>query len=305
MKRLLDLPNAVEIYTAAMLVIYSVLFVIFWGQIDIAFIQMTKYIGIFVLMCIFAHFSTVSKNIAVARKFYLIPFVLFVYNQVHIFIPHINPYEFDELFIKMDRMLFGVNPTEWIYRFSHPLLTEYLQFCYMTFFFMPIAQGVELHLRGKDEEFGKLIRMILFGFYVSYLLYFFFPAIGPRFCVHDFLSLSNELPGLWLADTFRNFINTGGGIPPGVLNPQDYVNRDCMPSGHTMLTLMNIYLSFKFKSRLRYVFLIIGSSLIFSTVYLRYHYVVDLIAGLIFAVLVLWSEPYIYAWLKKKFFPNA
>jgi len=110
-------------------------------------------------------------------------------------------------------------------------------------------------------------------------LYFCLPAIGPRFTIHDFALTSQELPGVWITDMLRNIINVGGGVVKGVADPTSVVNRDCMPSGHTMLTLVNIALAFRFKSRYRYVFLIIGGSLIFGTVYLRYHYVVDLLVG--------------------------
>jgi membrane-associated phospholipid phosphatase len=76
-------------------------------------------------------------------------------------------------------------------------------------------------------------------------------------------------------------VNAGGGITAGAMHPVDVVNRDCMPSGHTMLTLVNIILAFHFRSRFRWVFVVIGGSLIVSTVYLRYHYVVDVLVGIV------------------------
>ena len=81
-------------------------------------------------------------------------------------------------------------------------------------------------------------------FFVSYLLYFFMPAIGPRFTVHEFGSLNAELPGLWLTNTFRDMVNAGGGVFPGTENPAEIINRDCMPSGHTMMTFITIILAF-------------------------------------------------------------
>jgi len=46
--------------------------------------------------------------------------------------------------------------------------------------------------------------------------------------------------------------------------------------------------------------LIIGTSLIFSTVYLRYHYVVDVIAGFGLAVLVIYIAPWLYRYFTPK-----
>jgi membrane-associated phospholipid phosphatase len=161
--------------------------------------------------------------------------------------------------------------------------------------------GVEFTVR-EDDKFFEFARMLIFGFFVSYLLYFFMPAIGPRFTVHEFGSLNTELPGLWLTNTFRDMVNAGGGVFPGTENPAEIINRDCMPSGHTMMTFITIVIAFQFKSKYKWFVLIIGSSLIFSTVYLRYHYVVDVIAGVFFALLTLWMEPRIEKFLRNKGF---
>ena len=46
--------------------------------------------------------------------------------------------------------------------------------------------------------------------------------------------------------------------------------------------------------------LVIGTSLIFSTVYLRYHYVVDVIAGIILALAVVFTAMSVYKVLNNK-----
>ena len=47
-------------------------------------------------------------------------------------------------------------------------------------------------------------------------------------------------------------------------------------------------------------FVPIGSLLIFSTVYLWYHYVIDLIGGLAFMIFAVWSAKYIFNWWRRK-----
>ena len=128
------------------------------------------------------------------------------------------------------------------------------------------------------------------------------PAIGPRFTLHEFGTLNSELPGLWLTDFFRELVNLGGGVSSDTPNPAEIVNRDCMPSGHTMMTLISIICAFKLKSCYKWLILVIGISLIFSTVYLRYHYVVDVIAGIGFAIITMWIEPKIEKYLRNKGF---
>jgi membrane-associated phospholipid phosphatase len=44
----------------------------------------------------------------------------------------------------------------------------------------------------------------------------------------------------------------------------------------------------------------VGSLLIFATVYLQYHYVIDLVGGLIFMMFAMWSGKYIFNWWQRK-----
>ncbi len=292
-KKLLDKFSLAEKYTISILLFYTLLSLIFSFHSKIYLINLAQNAFFFAIILAVSSIKQKNKYSIAIRKFYLLIFVYFIYNQTNTYITLINPNLYDELLIKIDRVICGTDPTYFTFRFANPYLTEFLQFCYMTFFFMPIIHGIELHIRKKEIEFDTLLRNILFGFYLSYLLYFFLPAVGPRFTLHDFSTLSNELPGLFLTEFFRSVVNTGGGIISAAIPPEIQVHRDCMPSGHTMMTLINIYLSFKFKSKLRYVFLIIGSGLIFATVYLRYHYVIDIIAGAVFFYISIKSEKFI------------
>jgi membrane-associated phospholipid phosphatase len=70
-----------------------------------------------------------------------------------------------------------------------------------------------------------------------------------------------------------------------------------MPSGHTQIVLMVLYLAYRYEKILSYVFFPIICGLILSTVYLRYHYVIDLLAGVAFAIASLIIAPRLYrAW---------
>lgn len=285
--------NLAELYTLIILTFYSILSLIFLGENHTFILNLIQNFLIVGFIAFIANIKYENIYFITFRKFYLLMFVYFIYNQTHTFIPYINSHLYDDILIKIDNFIFGCHPTHCTIKIANPILTEFLQFCYMTFFFMPIIHGIELHIRHKDREFYLLLRNILFGFYLSYLFYFLLPAVGPRFTLHDFNSLSQELPGLFLTDFFRSVVNAGGGIINNTLSPIIQVHRDCMPSGHTMMTLINIYLAFRFKSKLRYVFLFFGSGLIFATVYLRYHYVIDLIAGAFCFVISIILENYI------------
>ncbi|MFH1052359.1 MAG: phosphatase PAP2 family protein [bacterium] len=291
-----------DYYHLFMLIFYIICSVLFIGSVNSPFFFITANISLCIMIVVLSIMSNRiqdNRNFKLFQRVLMAPLVFFIYSQVQEYIRFVNPYEFDDVLIVWDRFLFGCNPTVWLHRISFPSLTEFLQISYMTYFLMPLIHGIELHFRNDDKVFNQFAGLIIFCFYLSYLLYFFMPAVGPRFTLHEFSLTSFEIPGLWLTDTLREIVNQGGGIPSGALNPELYVNRDCMPSGHTMMTLMNMILAFRLKSKFRWVFLIFGVSLIFGTVYLRYHYVVDIIAGIIFCFLALWIEPKISKMIKK------
>lgn len=291
-----------DIYTISVFLLYIILNFIFYNKLDNGINLLLINISIIILIVLIAIFHSFSnkKIIGIIHYIYPIGVILLIYSQIQEFIPFINPDLYDDLFIKADRFLFGLNPTEWISRFSNKYLTEYLQIAYFSFYLIPIIRGSELLLNKDYEKYNKFAATVLFTFYVSYLMYLIMPAIGPRFTIHNFELLNSELPGLYLTPILREIINLGGGIPQGVSEAFRYVNRDCMPSGHTMITLVVIYLVFRDKSKFRYLIMLLGLSILIATIYLRYHYIVDLIAGAILVIPVLLLEPKIQKFINEK-----
>lgn len=284
-----------EYLTLGMLILYTILDLIFIRQVKSSFgILQINIITMVGILAFAMWYDQTGMRIAhIVRSFYILPVGYMMYAQVHNYIPLINPGNFDPVLASWDRALFGVNPTEWIYRFAHPLLTEYFQIWYNFFQLMLVVPAIAFYANNQMREFRIVAMTLLFGFYLSYLLYFFMPAIGPRFEVHDFYSIDRELPGVFLTSPFREFINAGNNITPDMENPYDVVNRDCMPSGHTMLSVLAILLAWHYRSRWSWFITIGGISVVISTIYLRYHYVVDLMAGTALAFLVYLIHPWL------------
>lgn len=240
-----------------------------------------------------------SKNNLLWRQlhlWYLVPMIFIFFKELYQMIDPIRQMVCDPVLIQIDRYIFGVNPTVALYRIANPYLTELLQIVYGTFFFLPIILGIDFVRQKKFYEFDYSAFIIVSGFFLSFIGYIMIPAIGPRFTLHNFEMNNSEMPGLYLTNILREIVNAGESIPTGTLNPAQLVQRDCFPSGHTQMTLLVMYLSVKFGSKLKWFFIINGTLLIFATVYLRYHYVIDLIGGFIFMLFTLWSGKYIYSW---------
>lgn len=265
-----------------------------WIAIDLALILLTFSI---------AYLEEISdKPIwSVIHYWYIAPVILVTFKQLYFMIKPIRPYDYDQLFIEIDRWMFlGNDPTHLTYNIANPVLTEILQIIYGMFYLLPIILGLFLLKKKRFVAMDFAVFSVIYGFYLSYLGYFALPGIGPRFTLHDFSSVNEQLPGLFLTEFLREIVNTGESIPAGTPNPAEVVQRDVFPSGHTMITLIVMYLSWKLKSRSRYFFIPIGSLLIFSTVYLWYHYVIDLIGGFVFMAFSVWSGKFLFNWWRRK-----
>lgn len=277
-----------------MLCIYIILDLILFSKVKLGFNLLIANLAIIIII-IFVALKTYQKQLntwqLIIRKFYLMPVILFIYNQIFSYIKVVNPALLDKELAQFDKMIFGVSPSVFLYQYTTPILTEYLQLAYFLFYFYPVIIGLDFILQGKKKELYSYAGLIFFSFYLSYLMYFMIPAIGPRFYLHDFAKNSIELPGIYFSEIMRGFINAGGGILPGQSNPAEFVNADCFPSGHTMMTMITMIIAFRYNSRFKWIVAVLGSSLIFSTIYLRYHYVVDLFAGFFFCFVALYIEP--------------
>jgi membrane-associated phospholipid phosphatase len=229
------------------------------------------------------------------------PLVVFTFKEVYYLVgPIHHGRDYDPLLIAIDHALFGVNPTQWLAQYANPFLTEILQIAYSLFYVLFIVAGVELYRRQDLSQFRYFRLTVVYGFFLSYIGYFSLPAIGPRFTLHDFSKIDIELPGIILTPYLRWFVNIFESIEAGMSNAfaQASAQRDVFPSGHTMLTLITIILAYKFKLRVRWGILVTGMLLIFATVYLRYHYFIDIVAGVLLALLCVLTADKIYALLK-------
>ena len=231
---------------------------------------------------------------------YIVPVTLLTFKQLYFMVKPIRVIDYDYVFIEIDRWLFGTDPTHVLYQISHPVLTEILQIIYGMFYLLPILLGLFLLRKKRFVAMDFAVFSIIYGFLLSYLGYFLLPGIGPSFTLHEFSTINEQLPGIFLTNFLRELVNAGESIPAGTLNPAEVVQRDIFPSGHTMITLIVIFLSVRLKSRSRFFFVPVGSLLIFSTVYLWYHYVIDLVGGLVFMMFAVWSGKYIFNWWRKK-----
>jgi membrane-associated phospholipid phosphatase len=292
-----------ELVTFAFIGLMLVLAFFFHDQLDFSGIIINT-VALFLIIALvnYIRSRSPSKVIRAVHVFYIIAIVIYVFKTVEKLSFAMHGRDYDNVLIAIDRTIFGTNPSVWL--FQHipviPIFVEIMQLCYFSYYFLPIILAIEFFIRrrhehveeGKIDELEMLRFIIVYGLLVSYLGYFSLPGIGPRFTVFDFWSISKDLPGVLLTEPMRWFINLAENIRTGMTSAQaaSVVTRDVFPSGHTELALLSIILGFRYKARSRWVILFLGVGLIFSTIYLRYHYVIDLIAGALIAMITLYTS---------------
>ncbi|MFN4111391.1 MAG: phosphatase PAP2 family protein [Ignavibacteria bacterium] len=296
MKRYIKALNVFDICVIVFYIFLITLNIIFMDRVVHTFslLLIEILMIIFVVFTAYQHYKLNNSFWKNLHFWYLAPMIFITFKQLYFMIHPIHPKDYDDILIQIDRWLFGTDPTHFLHQFAHPLLTEILQIVYTSFYLLPIIVGIDLIKNERYEEFEFSAFLIVYGFFLSYLGYFSVPAVGPRFTLHNFFNIDQELPGLYVTPFLREFVNIGESIPKGTINPHELVQRDVFPSGHTQMTLLTMYATIKFNTKTKYFIIPTGILLIISTVYLRYHYVIDVIAGVLFMLITLWTGKFIY-----------
>jgi membrane-associated phospholipid phosphatase len=135
---------------------------------------------------------------------------------------------------------------------------------------------------GQTGEHGGAFDMclvaLLLSHYFAFIGYLAIPALGPRFALAP--TYRTELTGLLVAEPIRHLLDALEGI-----------KRDAFPSGHTSAALISLRYAFRFTPRLAWYGLPAVSLMIFASLYLRYHYAVDILGGGILAALCVLLAP--------------
>ena len=215
------------------------------------------------------------------RNWYPLPYVAFCYKEMALLIPAVRRSDADQWLANLDFRIWHVHPTVWLERIQSPLLTEFLQTVYTLFIPAVLLVAVLLWRKRRYQEFQYYAFLIALGFLVSYVGYLVVPARGPRFLLRHLQHI--PLQGLWLFKLMQ-----------ATLDRLESAYYDCFPSGHTLLTILAWWGSRLISKKAFGAYLGYTPFLIFATVYCRYHYTVDVLAGAGLGFVLILATPAIY-----------
>lgn len=204
---------------------------------------------------------------ALRWAYLLAPFLLVVaiFTALGWIIPHLRTGTMDASLARLDIRLFGSDPTRW-FDGMPGWVASLLQFCYLSYYFLFFALATLL-IRRREYHLLLSVSAVIAGcFFTTYLLYYLVPAHGPR----GFYTYEQPLPLGPAAQAIHDF-----------LDRIENIKLDAFPSGHTALSVVCLLILFRLRSPAA-KWLVPGViGLIVSTVALRYHYAVDVLAGLL------------------------
>ena len=216
------------------------------------------------LFVLFLLIIRAKKNWKFIRDWLPFGFCIAIYTNLHDTIHFVNKNDIHDILINIDQWMFGVQPCVWAQKFIHPVLTDIFIATYANYFILVIIVPLALYIRKSNKEFRYTLLSIIVCYYIGYFLFILFPAAPPRLVLKPMFTLS--LHGNLLDPISHSILSASS-------------SRGAFPSLHCAVSLLALFFAWRYIRWLFYVMLPLVILLIVSTVYLRHHYVIDLIAG--------------------------
>lgn len=267
--------------------VVTALYILLWpgathGQIIIELLGVRLVVIAAILLL---RFIPLTKITALIRQVLPVGLILYWYPETY----YINSCLFSNLdgfFMAIDEQWFGCQPC---LAFSRIMpwtwFSELMNFAYLSFYF--IVGGTVLYLYYKKAVTGaKAAFVLLFSFFCYYILFILIPVVGPQFYLP---SPENTIPYSWPFRASICLLQEMGERPTGAF-----------PSSHVGVTIICLLILF-FHQQRKYCYYLLPLVILLmaSTVYIKAHYFIDVVAGLLTAPLFYWMGTSVWKKIKK------
>jgi membrane-associated phospholipid phosphatase len=200
------------------------------------------------------------------RHWYPLPLYIFFFEELAGLVHAVFPGWFDRWLIGFDHSLTGVHPAVWLAQFASPALNDFMQFAYMTYFLYLVILPAILYAQRKRRAFWTVMVSTALANYSIYTIAVLFPIESPYY-------------SLAALETHK----LAGGYCTAVIDLIERFGRvhgAAFPSAHVAGSMVAMLASWRYRRWLFWVCLPFFASMCVATVYGRYHYVADVLAGL-------------------------
>ena len=222
------------------------------------------------------------------RDWYPQAVFLFCFEELRVLVHLFQPAWQDALLIRFDRWLTGVDPAAWLLRFANPALNDAMQAAYLTYFFYLTILGASLYaeMRKADAcgDVGKasaayraywaVMTSSIAAYAIGYVVAIFFPIESPYY-----------------AQGWVNSPALSGGPATALINLIEHFGRvhgGAFPSAHVSGAFVALLGALRYRQRMFWIFLPLFLAMCVATVYGRYHYIADVLAGILVGAAGFW-----------------
>ena len=228
----------------------------------------------------------ISKNFfQLLQNILVFALMTFLYKETAMLNTLIFP-KIDEFLSNLDQNIFKFQPSiEFSKHFNSLFFSELFYFGYFCYYLLPLVVLGILYkfLPQKIEEFGFIL---ITSFLLYYFIFIIIPAEGPQFY---FTFPDNYIEAQGIFGNAIKLIQKNGEAPTAAF-----------PSSHVGISWIIIFWLYQnFRKSVKY-FLPFVILLMFSTVYIKAHYFVDVVAGFLTAPIVFFLTFKFYKFLNRK-----
>lgn len=216
------------------------------------------------------------------------------FSHLQYILPTARSVRLDAEIYAFDKLVFGFEPAEVFDQFVTTSTVEWFSFFYFGYFFILAVHIFPFMLAVKNM---RLVAELSFGlvalFCVGHLLYIVVPGYGPY--QHLAASFTHELEGPTWWRLVRAAVDAG----------EVTARTDIFPSLHTAAPTFLALFGVRHRrlSPFRYTWIpmaLFASQIVISTMFLRWHYLIDVVAGLMLATAVSVVSSRVVAWEQER-----
>jgi len=201
------------------------------------------------------------------RHWYPHLFFLFCFEELGKLVHLITPGWQDAKLIAADYWLTGVQPTVWLEQFATPARNDFMQFVYLTYFTYLLVVGGVLYCRRDWNAYWSVMTYSAAGYAIGYVIAILFPIQSPWF----------SMAGAWHGPL-------QGGPFTAAINFIEHFGRvrgAAFPSEHVAGAVASLWGAWRHRRWLFWGMAPLVLCMCVSTVWGRYHYVVDVFGGMV------------------------
>ena len=178
----------------------------------------------------------------------------------------------DQALMGLDQRLFGFQTSLVLQRIISPGLTAWMTFAYFFHIINIPLVACFVYMRRDRARFREMMSGLMVVSFFGLLGYLLVPAIGPMYTLRDqyTVPLQQSVSMFSREVDFMDFAR---------------IRRDVFPSLHVAISFVVWLYAYRNSKKLFWILSPLILSLWVSTIYLRYHYLIDVVAGLILAPL--------------------